>query len=104
SGARAGARAGAPAEPAAILGRVPRSRGVLLMLLVLGVTAPAALSAPAKPTLSVSRAVVTPGTRVGVAGHGFPARAQVRLTFAGSRVARLRAGRRGGFRVRIRVP
>jgi acid phosphatase type 7 len=87
-----------------MLGRVARSRCVLLMLLVLGVTAPAALSAPAKPTLSVSRTVVGPGTRIGVAGHGFPATAQVRLTFAGRVVARLRAGRRGGFRVRVWVP
>jgi hypothetical protein len=87
-----------------MLGRVPRSRCALLMLLVLGVTAPAALSAPARPTLSVSRTVVTPGARVGVAGHGFPATARVRLTFAGRRVARPRAGRRGGFRVRVLVP
>ncbi len=87
-----------------MLGRVARSRCVLLTLLVLGVTAPAALSAPVKPTLSVSRTVVAPGTLVGVAGHGFPATAQVSMAFAGRRVARLRAGRRGGFRVRIRVP
>jgi hypothetical protein len=87
-----------------MLGRVTRSRCVLLVVLALGVMASAALSAPAKPTLSVSRTVVAPGTRVGVAGHGFPARALVRLSFAGRRVARLRAGRRGGFRVRVRVP
>jgi acid phosphatase type 7 len=87
-----------------MLGRVPRSRCVLLTVLVLGVTAPAALAAQAKPTLSVSRTVVAPGGLVAVAGHGFPATAQMRLTFAGRRVARLRAGRRGGFRVRIRVP
>ena len=87
-----------------MLGRVARSRCVLLTLLVLGVTAPGALSAPAKPTLSVSRTVVAPGTGVGVTGHGFPATAQVRMEFAGRRVARLRAGPRGGFRVRVRVP
>jgi hypothetical protein len=87
-----------------MLGRVTRSRCVLLVVLALGVMASAAQSAPAKPTLSVSRTVVAPSTRVAVAGHGFPARALVRLAFAGRRVARLRTGPRGGFRVRIRVP
>jgi hypothetical protein len=87
-----------------MLGPVTRSRYVLLVVLCLGVMASAALSAPAKPTLSVSRTVVAPGMRVALAGHGFPARAVVRLTLGGRSVARLRAGRRGGFRVRVRVP
>jgi hypothetical protein len=87
-----------------MLGRVTRWRCVLLAVLALGALAPAALSAPARPTLSVSRTVVAPGTSLGVAGHGFPARAIVRLALAGRRVARLRTGRGGGFRQRIRVP
>ena len=77
---------------------------MLWAVLALGALAPAALSAPARPTLSVSRTVVAPGKPLGVAGHGFPARAIVRLALAGRRVARLRTGRRGGFRLRIRVP
>ena len=87
-----------------MLGRVERSRWVLLVLLALGVFASAALSASAKPTLSVSQTVVPPGKRVAVAGHGFPAGARVRLVLAGRTVARLRAGRRGGFRLRVGVP
>ena len=49
---------------------------------------PGSAGGPAKPTLSVSRTVVTPGARVGVARHGFPATAPVRLTIAGRRVER----------------
>jgi hypothetical protein len=83
---------------------VTKSRSLLLSALALVVLVPDALSAPAKPTLSLSRGVVTPGKRVGVAGHGFPARAALRLVLAGRSVARLRAGRHGGFRLRIRIP
>jgi acid phosphatase type 7 len=77
---------------------------VLLAILTLAALAPAALSASAKPTLSLSRTVVPPATRVGVTGHGFPARARLRLVLAGRSVARLRVGPRGGFRSRIRIP
>src|SRR5215207_7483319 len=85
-------------------GVVIRLRYLLLAILALGVLASAALSAPTKPTLSTSRAVVAPGKGVAVVGHSFPPRARVRLVIAGRSVARLRAGRRGGFRVRVRVP
>ena len=87
-----------------MLGAVTRLRYLLLAILALGVLASAALSAPTKPTLSISRAVVAPGKPVAVVGHGFPPRARVRLVIASRSVARLRAGRRGGFRVRVRVP
>jgi len=83
---------------------VIRLRYLLLAILALGVLASAALSAPTKPTLSTSRAVVAPGKGVAVVGHSFPPRARVRLVIAGRSVARPRAGRRGGFRVRVRVP
>ena len=75
-----------------------------MVALALGVLASTALSAPAKPTLSVSQTVVAPGKRIGVAGHGFPDRAKLRLVLAGRTVARLRAGLRGGFRLGVRVP
>jgi acid phosphatase type 7 len=39
-----------------------------------------------------------------VAGHGFRAGARVRLVLAGRSLGRLRAGPRGGFRWRVRVP
>jgi len=82
---------------------VARPRYLLLAVLTLGAGAPVALSAPTRPTLSLSRTVVHAGQRVGVAGHGFPARARLRLVLAGRSVGRLRAGRRGGFRSRIRI-
>jgi acid phosphatase type 7 len=47
---------------------------------------------------------VAPGTRLAVTGHGFPPRARLRLVLAGRSLARLRTGRRGGFRVRVRIP
>lgn len=92
------------AQVPAMLGRVGTSRRVLFVFLALGVFASSAHSASAKPTLSVSPTVVPAGKRVAVAGHGFPARARLRLALAGRTVARLRAGRRGGFRLRVRVP
>jgi acid phosphatase type 7 len=87
-----------------MLGAVTRSRWLLMVVLALGVLAAEAFSAPAKPTLSLSRTVAAPGKPVAVAGHGFPARARVRLVMAGRSLARLRAGRRGGFRLRVRIP
>lgn len=87
-----------------MLGAVTRLRWPLLVALALGMLAAEALSAPAKPTLSVSRTVVAPGNLVAVAGHSFPPRATLRLVIAGRSVGRVRTGRRGGFRVRVRVP
>ena len=54
--------------------------------------------------MSVSRSAVLPGQQVRVAGHGFPARTRVRLVLAGRSLGRLRAGPRGGFRLRVRIP
>jgi Calcineurin-like phosphoesterase len=77
---------------------------VLLGVVALGVLGPAARSAPAGPVLSVSRNAVLPGQQVRVVGLGFPARARVRLVLAGRSLGRLRVGRRGGFRLRVRIP
>jgi acid phosphatase type 7 len=45
-----------------------------------------------------------PGERVAVVGRGFPARARVRLVLAGRTLTRGRTGRRGAFRLAVRVP
>jgi acid phosphatase type 7 len=83
---------------------VTARRWLLFVVLTPGVLAPLARAAVAEPTLSVSRATVLPGQQVRVAGHGFPARARVRVVLARRLLGRLRAGPRGGFRVRARVP
>jgi acid phosphatase type 7 len=88
----------------AMLGGVTARRCLLLPLLMLGVLVPAARSAAAEPALSAARSAVLPGEQLRVAGHGFRARARVRLVLAGRSVRWLRAGPRGGFRLRIRIP
>jgi acid phosphatase type 7 len=83
---------------------VTARRCLLLVVLALGLGVPLALAAVVEPTLSVSRSTVLPGQQLRVAGHGFPARARVRVVLAGRLLGRLRAGPRGGFRVRARIP
>jgi hypothetical protein len=61
-------------------------------------------AAAARPSLKLSSAAAEPGTRVVVAGHGFPRKARLRITLAGRTLRRARTGPRGGFRVRFRVP
>ena len=81
-----------------------RSRCALAVFLVLGVLVPQALSATAKPTLTLSQSRALPGQALQVTGHGFRARARLRLVLSGRLLRRLRSGPNGGFRVRIRVP
>ncbi|HMJ96202.1 MAG TPA: metallophosphoesterase, partial [Thermoleophilaceae bacterium] len=77
---------------------------LLAVFLALGVLAPAALSAAAKPTLRLSQSRALPGQSLRVTGHGFPARARLRLVLSGRSLRRLRSGAHGGFRLRIRLP
>jgi acid phosphatase type 7 len=79
-----------------------RFRGSLAIVAALLAVVPA--TAVAAPRLSASRSSAEPGTRVAAAGHGFMPAARVRLRLAAVTVRRTRAGRRGGFRVVIRVP
>jgi acid phosphatase type 7 len=79
-------------------------RCLLLVVVSLGVLGAAARAAPARPVISVSQSTVLPGEQVRVAGHGFKARARVRLVLAGRSLGRLRVGPRGGFRLRVRIP
>ena len=81
-----------------------RPRCLLLALLALGILVPPALSAPAKPTLKLSRTSALPGQTLRLTGHGFPAGAPVRLLLSGRSLRRLRSGPKGGFRLRIRLP
>jgi len=66
--------------------------------------ATALASAAAQPRLALSRTAAAPGARVVLSGHGFAARARVRVTLAGMTVRQGRTGRRGGFRIAFRVP
>ena len=84
--------------------RVTACGCLVLVVVAFGVLAPGARSAPTRPVVSVSRSAVLPGQQVRVAGHGFPARTRVRLVLAGRSLGRLRAGPRGGFRLRVRIP
>ena len=76
---------------------------MVLVVVALGVLVPAARAAGA-PALSVSRSAVLPGEQVRVAGQDFRAGARVRLVLAGRSLGRRRVGRRGGFRLRVRIP
>jgi acid phosphatase type 7 len=58
----------------------------------------------ARVRLAASPARAQPGAAVKVRGSGFPKRARVVLFLGGKRVRSLRAGRRGSFRTRFRVP
>jgi acid phosphatase type 7 len=73
---------------------------------VLALCALTSMASPAAgaPRLSASRDVALPGQVIRLAGHGFPARARVRVTLAGRRLRRVVSGPRGGFRLRLRVP
>jgi acid phosphatase type 7 len=66
--------------------------------------AAAPATAAAKPRLTLSRTAAEAGERVVVAGRGFPRTARVRVTLARVTVRRARTGRRGRFRVTVRVP
>ena len=79
-------------------------RCLLLLLLAFALLVPVARSAPAEPTLSISRSTVLVGQQIRVVGHGFPARARVRVVLARRVLVRLRARPRGGFRARVRIP
>ena len=79
-------------------------RCLLLFLLAFALLVPVARSAPAEPTLSISRTTVLVGQQIRVVGHGFPARARVRVVLARRVLVRLRARPRGGFRARVRIP
>jgi hypothetical protein len=87
-----------------MLGPMIGWRYPLAVLLAFGMLAASALSASAKPSLALSRSSALPGQAVQVTGHGFPARARLRLVLSGQVLRRLRSGPNGGFRVRIRVP
>ena len=87
-----------------MLGPMIGWRYPLAVLLAFGMLAASALSASAKPSLALSRSSALPGQAVRVTGHGFPARARLRLVLSGQVLRRLRSGPNGGFRVRIRVP
>jgi acid phosphatase type 7 len=76
-------------------------RCMLAGLCALVLTAPAAAG---RPSVKLSSAAAEPGDRVVVTGHGFPRKARLRITLAGSTLRRARTGPRGGFRVRLRVP
>jgi hypothetical protein len=73
-------------------------------VLALAILGPAARAAPGGPTLSVSPSTVLPGKQIRVAGHGFTARARVRMILAGRVLGRPRVGPGGGFRLRVRIP
>ena len=81
-----------------------RWRYPLAVLLAFAMLAATALSASASPRLALSRSSALPGEAVRVTGHGFPARARLRLMLSDRVLRRLRSGPNGGFRVRIRVP
>lgn len=87
-----------------MLAAMKRSLFLLVALLALAVVVSPALSAPAKPTLSLSPTAALPGQELRVMGHGFPARARLRLVLSGRALRRLRAGPHGGFRIGIRIP
>jgi calcineurin-like phosphoesterase family protein len=61
-------------------------------------------SSAARVHLAVRPARALPGAAVNVRGSGFPKRARVVLFLGSKRVRTLRAGRRGSFRTRFRVP
>jgi hypothetical protein len=65
---------------------------------------PVAAASAAEPRLSLSRTAADPGQRVALSGHGFARSAALRVRLGGTLVRRARTGRRGGFRLRIRVP
>jgi hypothetical protein len=79
-------------------------RCLLVALVAVGILVPPALSAPPKRTLALSPSSALPGQALRVTGHGFPARARLRLVLAGRSLRRLRSGPHGGFRLRIRIP
>jgi hypothetical protein len=79
-------------------------RCLLLLLLAFAALVPVARSALVEPTLSISRSTVLAGQQIRVVGHGFPPRARVRVVLARRVLGRLRAGPRGAFRVRVRIP
>jgi hypothetical protein len=82
----------------------PRARrGTLSALLCAGLLATSASEAAAA-RLIASPASGAPGDHVILMGAGFDARSAGRLSFAGHRLRRVRAGRRGHFRVQVRVP
>ena len=66
--------------------------------------AAAPATAAAKPRLGLSRGAAEADQRIGLAGHGFPRAARLRVVLGGETVKRARTGPRGGFRLRIRVP
>jgi acid phosphatase type 7 len=55
-------------------------------------------------TIVLSSAKGAPGDVIRIVGRGFPRRARVHITFAGRRMLRLTAGRRGGFKRSFAVP
>jgi hypothetical protein len=75
---------------------------VAAALLLVLVAAPAAHAA--QPRVTLSRTSAKAGEPVVLAGHGFRPRARVRVVLGGRTLRRLRAGRRGGFRIRFQVP
>ena len=83
----------------------PRARrgGPLAALLCAGLLATSASEAAAS-RLIASPASGSPGDRVTLTGSGFDARSAGRVSFAGHRLRTVRAGRRGHFRVQVRVP
>jgi hypothetical protein len=78
------------------------SKLTLAVLVAFAVLPPAA--SQARVRLAASPARAQPGAAVKVRGSGFPKRARVVLFLGGKRVRTLRAGRRGSFRTRFRVP
>jgi hypothetical protein len=83
----------------------PRARrgGPLAALLCAGLLSTSASEAAAS-RLIASPASGAPGDRVTLTGSGFGARSAGRVSFAGHRMRTVRAGRRGHFRVQVRVP
>jgi acid phosphatase type 7 len=84
------------------------SLALVLAIVLLGAEteapSPDQATARTRATLTAFPTRAKPGAKVRVRGRGFPARRRVALFLGRKRVRTLRANRRGGFRVRFRVP
>src|SRR5829696_6231072 len=79
-------------------------RRIVVMALCALAGLPVAAASAADPRLSLSRTAAQAGQRVALSGHGFARSAALRVRLGGTLVRRAHTGRRGGFRLRIRVP
>ena len=76
----------------------------LALPVLIAVVDPAVAAFPRAADVDVAPAAARPGQRVAVHGRGFAPRARVTLAVGQRVVRRVRAGRRGAFRVSFRMP